>query len=185
VLVNYEKLISEQRHQIVFMPKTPQTYSKTPPKKAKGKKNQPKTQPKPVSITTRKSYWITLTIFTIVLTSVFGYFITMPLTKIAIMLIAVLPLIGFAFYIRFKPSVTTANKRATFIFVGASFIGFSIWAAMVLLLNAANLITQIASALGGDFFAASTLMICLISGAFIGDWISENREQVRIFFKRN
>ena len=167
------------------MPKTSQTYSKTPPKKAKGKKNQPKTQPKPVSITTRKSYWITLTIFTIVLASVFGYSISMPLANIAMMLVAVLLLIGFTFYIRFTPSPTTANKRAIFIFVGASFVGFSIWAAMVLSLNAAKLITQTASALGGDFFAVSTLMICLISGAFIGDWISENREQVRIFFRRN
>ena len=76
------------------MPKPSQTYSKTPPKKAKGKKNQPKTQPKPVSITTRKSYWITLAVFTIVLASVFGYSISMPLANIVMMLVAVLLLIG-------------------------------------------------------------------------------------------
>jgi hypothetical protein len=153
----------------------PKTYPKTQRKKTKRKKLQPKAQSKPVSITTRKSYWITLTLFTIVFASVFGYFINMPLERIVMMLVTVLLLIGFAFYTRFKPSTTTVNKRATFIFVGASFIGFSIWAVTVLSLNATELHTQIASAIGDDFFAITSLMICLILGAFIGDWIGEKR----------
>ena len=144
---------------------------------------QPKTQPKPVSITTRKSYWITLTLITVVFASVFGYFMNMPLENIVMMLATVLLLIGFAFYIRFKPSTTTVNKRATFIFVGASVIGFSIWAVMVLSLNATELHSQIASAIGDNFFAITSLMICLISGAFIGDLIGKKRERISIFLK--
>ena len=155
------------------MPKTAKNYLKTQPKKTKRKKPQPKTQSKPVSITTRKSYWITLTLFTVVFASFFGYFVNMSLERIVMMLVTVLLLIGFAFYIRFKPSTATVNKRALFIFVGASVIGFSIWAVMVLSLNATELQTQIASAIGDDFFAITSLIICLILGAFIGNWIGE------------
>ncbi len=91
----------------------PKTYPKTQPKKTKRKKPQPKTQSKPVSITTRKSYWITLTLFTVVFASVFGYLVNMSLERIVMMLVTVLLLIGFAFYIRFKPSTATVDKRAT------------------------------------------------------------------------
>ncbi len=157
----------------------PKNYPKTQHKKTQRKK----TQPKPVSITTRKSYWITLTISITVFASVFGYFMNLPLENIVMMLVTVLLLIGFAFYIRFKPSTTTANKRATFIFVGASVIGFSIWAVTVLSLNATELHAQVASAIGDGFFAITSLMICLISGAFIGDWIGEKRERISMFLK--
>ena len=163
------------------MPKTSKNYPKTQHKKTKPKKTQPKTQPKPVSITTRKSYWITLTLITTVFASVFGYSVNMPLERIVMMLVTVLLLIGFAVYIRFKPSTTTVNMRATFIFVGASVIGFSIWAVMVLALNATMLHSQVASAIDDDFFATTSLIICLISGAFIGDWIGENRKRKSIF----
>jgi preprotein translocase subunit SecY len=44
---------------------------------------------------------------------------------------------------------------------------------MVLSLNATELQTQIASAIGDDFFAITSLIICLILGAFIGNWIGE------------
>ena len=157
----------------------PKTYPKTKPNKP-----QPKTQSKPVSITTRKSYWITLTLTIIVFASVFGYFMNMPLENIVMMLVTVLLLIGFAVYIRFKPSTITVNKRALFIFVGASVIGFSIWAVTVLSLNATELHTQIASAIGDDFFAITSLMICLILGAFIGDWIGKNRERISVFVNK-
>jgi len=166
-----------------FMPKTSKTYPKPQPKKTKHKKTQPKPQAKPVSITTRKSYWITLTLIITVFASVFGYFMNMPLENIVMMLVTVLLLIGFAVYIRFKPSTTTVNKRATFIFVGASVIGFCILAVILLSLNATELHTQIASAIGDGFFAITSLMICLILGAFIGDWIGEKRERISIFLK--
>lgn len=157
------------------MPKTSKTYPKPQPKKTKRKKPQPKTITNPVSITTRKSYWITLTLFTVVFASVFGYLMNMSLERIVMMLVTVLLLIGFLFYIRFKPSTTTFDKRALFIFVGASIIGFCIWAVMLLSLTATGLQTQIASAIDDYFFVITSLMICLILGAFIGDWIGEKR----------
>jgi len=107
----------------------------------------------------------------------------MSLERIVMMLVTVLLLIGFAVYIRFKPSTATADKRAIFIFVGASVIGFCIWAIIVLSLNSTELHTQIASAIGDSFFAITSLMICLILGAFIGDWIGEKRERISIFLK--
>jgi lysylphosphatidylglycerol synthetase-like protein (DUF2156 family) len=161
----------------------PKTYPKTQPKKTRRKKPLPKTKSKPVNITTRKSYWITLTLVITVFASVFGYFMSMSLENIVMMLVTVLLLIGFAVYIRFKPSTTTVDKRALFMFVGASVIGFGIWAVILLSLSATELHTQIASAIGNGFFTITSLMICLILGAFIGDWIGERRERISIFLK--
>jgi len=158
----------------------PKTYPKTQHKKTKPKKTQPKTQSKPVNITTRKSYWITLTSSTIVFTLAYGYLMKISLEKEAMIFGALLLLIGFAFYLAFKPSANY-NKRATFIFVGASIIGFSIWALMVLSFDATGIHSQIASSIGDDFFALTSLMICLISGAFIGDLIGKNRKAIELF----
>ncbi len=157
------------------MPKT-NKYAKKQPKKTKPKKPQPK----PVSITTRKSYWATLTALTVVFASAYGYIINMPLESIVMMLATVLLLIGFACYIRFTPFTATANKRATFIFVGACVIGFSIWATMILILSTPMIRPPAASAIG-NFFVTTSLIICLISGAFIGDLIGKHRESLNHF----
>lgn len=159
-----------------FMPKKAKTYPKN-----KTKKTQRKAQLKPVSITTRKSYWVTLTFSIIVLVFALGYFESMSTENIAMMLATVLMLIGFVFYLRFTPSYSTVNKRATFIFVGASIIGFCIWAAAVLSLNATILHPQVAAAISDSFFATTSLIICLISGAFIGDLIDKNKERITFF----
>jgi len=161
----------------------PKTYPKTQPKKTKPKKTHPKAQPKPVSLMTRKSYWITLTLIILVFTFAYGYLMKISLEKEALILGSLLLLIGFAFYMGFKPS-TSYNKRATFIFVGASIVGFCIWAVMVLSLNATGIHSQIASSIGNNFFAITSLMICLISGAFIGDLIGKNRERISIFVNK-
>ena len=96
---------------------------------------------------------------------------------------SVLVMIGFAFYIGFKPSSLTATKRASFIFVGASVIGFCIWAAMVLSLNATGLQSQIANSIGDRFFAVTSLIICLILGAFIGDLIGKKEKLIFVLNK--
>jgi ABC-type antimicrobial peptide transport system permease subunit len=100
--------------------------------------------------------------------------------KEALILGSILLVIGFAFYIGFKPS-ESYSKRATFIFVGASIVGFSIWAVMVLSFNATGIHSQIASSIGDDFFAITSLIICLILGAFIGDLIGKNRKAIELF----
>ncbi len=43
-------------------------------------------------------------------------------------------------------------------------------------LTATGINTQIANSIGEDFFAVTTLIICLIIGAFIGDLMGKNKE---------
>jgi hypothetical protein len=156
----------------------PKTYPKSQSKKSKSKKM--KTQPKPASLTTRKSYWVTLVTIVLVFSFVYGYLMKISLEKEALILGSILSIICFAFYIGFKPS-TNYSKRATFIFVGASIVGFSLWTIMVLSLNAIGMQSQITDSIGEDFFAITSLMICLIIGAFVGDLIGKNRENLNIF----
>ncbi len=155
----------------------PKTYPKAHPKKGKLKKNPPKAQLKQASILKSKFYWITLTTIIIVFTVAYGVLTQIPLEKELLMLGAILSVLGFAFYIGFR-NVIGYNKRATFIFVGASIVGFSIWVAIVLSFNAAGIISQIANSIGEEFFSATTLTICLVLGAFIGDLIGKNKEPV-------
>jgi cation transport ATPase len=157
----------------------PKTYPKNQPKKAKPKKTQPKAQPKPVSITSSKLYWITLTVVMVVFGAVYGYSMKVAVAAIGMLLASVLFMIGFAFYLKFKPSTLKSSSRATFIFVGASVIGFSIWATLMLLSNATGLWPRIASSIGDNFFAVTSLIICLISGAFIGDLVGINKDRIR------
>jgi hypothetical protein len=158
----------------------PKTYPKTYPKKTKPKKTKFKDQPKPVSLVKRKSYWITLTLFMLVFTIVFGYAMKISAEGEALILGTIFSIIAFAFYIGFKPSIKY-DKRATFMFVGASIVGFCIWAAMVLSLGAAGILLQIVNLVGTSFFSITSLTICLIAGAFIGDLIGKNKEGLRLF----
>ena len=116
----------------------------------------------------------------LVFTIAFGYLMQISLGKELLMLGSIFSVIGFAFYIGFKPS-ENYNKRATFFFAGASIVGFSIWAVMVLSLNVSGVLIQIANSIGDSFFAITSLIICLIVGAFIGDLIGKKRETVGLF----
>jgi hypothetical protein len=159
------------------MPKTPKTYPKPHSKdqrKTRPKEKQSKAQPKPVSLLKSKYYWIFLSLIILVFAIVYGYLTQMSLGKELLMLGSIFMVIGFAFYIGFKPS-ESYNKRSTFIFVGVSIVGFSIWAVMVLSFNATGFLMQISSLIGIDFFAITSLIICLVLGAFIGDLIGKNR----------
>jgi len=158
----------------------PKTYPKTHPKKTKPKKNQPKAQSKPFSLMKSKTYWITVALIILIFTVAYGYFMQISVGKELLILGSVFSVMGFAFYIGFIPCASY-NKRVTFFFVGASIVGFSIWAVMVLFFNATGIITQISSSIGIDFFAITSLIICLVLGAFIGDLIGKNREAVGLF----
>ena len=116
----------------------------------------------------------------LVFTLALGFLMQISVGKELLMLGSIFSVIGFAFYIGFKPS-TNYNKRATFIFAGASIVGFSIWAVMVLSLNVSGVLIQIAYSIGDSFFAVTSLIICLIAGAFIGDLIGKNRETIGLF----
>ncbi|MGO8805166.1 MAG: hypothetical protein ACLQO7_00980 [Candidatus Bathyarchaeia archaeon] len=160
----------------------PKTYPKNHPKKTDSKiKN--KVQPKTTSITSSKTYWLMLTVTMVVFGSVYGYTMKVAAAGIGLLLGSVLFIIGFAYYLKFTSSSLKISSRATFLFVGASVIGFCIWAAIVLFSNATGLRVQIASSIGNNFFATTTLIICLISGAFIGDVIGKNKEKISLFFE--
>ena len=157
----------------------PKTYPKTHPKNAKSKKNKFKDQPKPVSLMKSKTYWIALTLIMVVFTFAYGFLTNISFEKEALILGSILAVIGLAFSLGFKPS--SYNKKATYIFVGASVIGFGIWAAIVLSFNATGINSQIATSIGVDFFAVTSLIICLTAGAFIGDLMGKNREKIVLF----
>jgi cation transport ATPase len=160
----------------------PKTNPKTQPKKSK-MKTKNKAEPKPVSITSSKTYWITLTIIMVIFGSVYGYMKKVPADAIALLIATVLMVIGFAFYLKFKSSLQKNNSRAVFLFVGASVIGFLIWVALVLFWGAAGLWVQISGSIGDNFFAITSMIICLICGAFIGDEIGDNKEKISLFFE--
>ncbi|MGD0450388.1 MAG: hypothetical protein ABSA79_04940 [Candidatus Bathyarchaeia archaeon] len=154
----------------------PKTYPKTQPKKTKSKKTKFKDQPKPVSLMKSKTYWTALTLIMVVFTFAYGFLTNISFEKEVMILGSILAVIGLAFSLGFKPS--SYNKKATFIFVGASIIGFGIWAVIVLSFNGTGINSQIAGSIGLDFFAVTSLIICLALGAFIGDLIGKNREKI-------
>ena len=165
------------------MPKPLKTKPKTYPKK-QHKKIKPKVQPKPVSITTSKFYWISLT--TIIVIAILGYgFLTgVALQKIALILITLLSVIALAWYIRVKPSTMITKLRAAYMFLGAAVIGFSIWAVTVVVLGATGLGMQVSNSFGDQLFIITSQVIYFVIGAFIGDWISINRNSITAFFFR-
>jgi hypothetical protein len=157
----------------------PKNYQKAKPEKSKLNKNPLKTQPTPVNLLKRKSYWITLAITTLAFSFVYGFLMQISLEREALIVGSILSVIGLAFYVGFI-SPTNYSKRAVFLSAGASIIGFSIWAALVLSLNTVALQLQITRSIGEDLFAITSLVICLVAGAFIGDLIGKNAERIGI-----
>jgi FtsH-binding integral membrane protein len=150
------------------MPKLQKTRSKS-----KTKAQTKKVEPEPASITTKKSYWISLLLFTAIAVSLAAYAINLAWLNIAVLTVTVVVLIGFIGYIRVTPSTMPVSRRATFLFVGASVIGFCIWTAIILVFNTTGFTVQVAEVLGGHFFIVTSFVICLTSGALIGDLISK------------
>jgi len=105
------------------------------------------------------------------------------LGKELLILGSILSILGLAFYVGFKSS-EGYDKRATFFFVGASIVGFGIWAVMVLSFMATGVISLISSSVGVDLFAITSLIICLILGALIGDLIGKNRETISLYAEK-
>ena len=163
------------------MPKPPKTKPKTYPK-IQPKKIKPKVQPKPVSITTSKFYWISLT--TIIVIAVLGYgFLTgVAMQKIVLIMLTLFSVIALAWYIRVKPSTMPTKLRATYMFVGAAVVGFSIWAVTIVVLGATGLGMQVSNLLGDQLFIITSQVIFFVAGAFIGEWVGLNRTSISSFF---
>ncbi len=149
--------------------------TKSRPKKKKIKPKD-KAKPEPPGFTTKKSYWITLTAMFTVVSAVFGWVQRFDLPQTSLLVVTVAVVIGTVGFIRVSPSTLPFSKRATFVFVGASVIGFGIWAAFALVV-----VPQI-GALVDEFVILTSLTICLAVGALIGELIGRNRKvQERLF----
>jgi len=160
----------------------PKTYPKVQSKKNKQKKHL-KDQPKQINLLKSKYYWVTITTAILVFAVVVGFLVQISLGKELLILGSILSILGLAFYVGFKSS-EGYDKRATFFFVGASIVGFGIWAVMVLSFMATGVISLISSSVGVDLFALTSLIICLILGALIGDLIGKNRETISLYAEK-
>jgi cation transport ATPase len=154
--------------------KQPKPNSKNQ-RKTKPKEKQSKAQPASASIIKSKNYWIFLSILILVFTIVFGFLAQISVGKELLILGSVFAIIGFAFYLAFKPAATD-KRRIAFILIGVSIIGFSIWAITVLYLNLTGSLIKIENSVGDTFFSVTSLIICLAIGAFVGDLIHKNMD---------
>jgi hypothetical protein len=137
-------------------------------------RNKSKIKSEPANITTSKFYWIGLIIFTVIAILAVGIFSSIAVQKLALIMVTVLFVLAFAWQLRVKQSDLTAKTRATYIFVGAAVIGYSIWAIMVILLAATGFGIQLGNILGDQLFIAASQIIFLVVGGFIGDYLSTN-----------
>jgi len=138
------------------------------------------TQPETPGITTKKSYWIMLTVFIGILFSVACYLMTFPVEIIVVLTFSMMFLISLIGYVRLTPSNLSKSKRGTFLFVGASVIGFGIWAIIITILIYT---TGLATAFVNQLFILTSLIICLTLGAFIGELMGKISRIQNFFFK--
>jgi 4-amino-4-deoxy-L-arabinose transferase-like glycosyltransferase len=164
----------------IFMPKA-SSSSKTKAKNKNSLKAKRAAQPKTPDITTKKSYWLMLTVFIVIIFSVAGYILKFAIVDLIVLMISIVLLIGLIGYVRISPSNLSASRRGTFLFVGASIIGFGIWAIiMLILMNTGTIDTLFGS---NVFYILPSLIICLTAGAFIGELMGKNGRVQQFFFK--
>lgn len=115
-------------------------------------------------------WWKSLWIATLVLTmasGAIGFFLHIPLERVAFLLFLTFFCIGIAYYIRDKPS--TKVNRALYILLGITPLGFILSVVYAFFIG-----SHVTGGLGGWFNIMVTIGI-LIAGAFIGDWIGKKR----------
>jgi hypothetical protein len=151
----------------------PKLRPKIQPKNGKNQK-KPTLTSEPVSITKSKFYWIAIAVITILAGLGYGIVANIGIAQLGLILTTVLSVIGIAAYVRLKPSVLSAKTRATYLFVGAAVIGFSIWVSMVITLAVSGLGAQSPSFFGSQLFIVASQIIFLAIGAFIGEYLSTN-----------
>jgi FtsH-binding integral membrane protein len=137
-----------------------------------------KAQTQTPGITANKSYWLVLAVLFAVVSTVFGATMGLTISQTVILVITIVLLIGVIGFIRVTPSNLSLSKRATFLFAGASIIGFSIWAAITL----SGLMTPVAQESGEVFTAVTSFAICLTVGVLIGEMLGRSKKiQDRLF----
>jgi len=117
-----------------------------------------------------KPLWIYLLLSTIALGVVNYFLFHIPLERVAGGLALTFLMIGFAYYIRIRPSRKV--NRGVYIFLGFSPIGFGLW-----LLYVYSGISGFLTTLGplGALVSMLLFPIPYIIGMFIGDWIGKRR----------
>jgi hypothetical protein len=121
-------------------------------------------------------WWTPLWIFTIIVAIVFGvasfFLLGIPLASAVGGVTATLLCIGFAYYIRVRPSMRI--NRAVYILIGITPIGIILWFICSFILNRV-IITSASGTL--PLFLASGA-VCIGVGALIGDWIGKRRNYI-------
>lgn len=116
-----------------------------------------------------KPLWIAVLLTTIA-SGVAGYFLLhVPLERTAGGVALTFLMIGFAYYIRIRPS--KKMNRGLYILLGISPIGFSLWIVYALSGIGRFLTTH----LGPEASLIVGFTVPYIIGAFIGDWIGRRR----------
>jgi hypothetical protein len=160
------------------MPKQSKTKAQS---KAKSQtKTKQKPQPETPGLTTNKWYWIMLTIVMVAVFSVASYLVDFRLEQIVVLMFAIALLIGLIGYVRITPSNLPMSKRATFLFIGASVIGFGSWAIIIFVALTTGLIENLNVT---SFYVLPSFIISMIIGAFIGEMLGKNSRIQLLFFK--
>jgi hypothetical protein len=123
--------------------------------------------------------WIILTVASVILLILNGYFLSIPIERTALALAIFLSASAIAFYIRIRPSAS--GNRIFFMTVGAGVIGFLIWGLFFLLYNVSALrwyIIRVSGNLAFNILLLTTLIICWVIGGLIGDWFGKRRDYV-------
>lgn len=155
------------------MPKSTKKYTK------QKKKSKQRVEPETSNITTKRSYWIVLVTLLAVISVVFGTVMGFDMLQTTVLAATVIVVIGVVGLIRVCKSQLSLSKRATFIVVGASFIGFGTWAAIIL--SGIAVIVQ-----SQGLYVVTSLLICLAIGALIGDMLGRNKKiQEKLFLDIN
>ncbi|MDR0318767.1 MAG: hypothetical protein LBI09_01880 [Nitrososphaerota archaeon] len=163
------------------MSKSPKSKTKTKSKAKTQLKAKQTAQSENSSITTKKSYWVMLSVVMVAVFSVAGYLLEFAMVDLVFLMFAIVLLIGLIGYVRVTPSNLSKSKRGTFLFVGASVIGFGIWAIIMLILTNTGSIETVFG--NNPFFLYPSLIICLIVGAFIGELMGKNSRIQHFLFK--
>jgi hypothetical protein len=152
--------------------------SKVRPKQKTKPKPKGKPEPETPSFTAKKSYWIILTAMFVVISAVFGVLFGLGYAKTAMLAATVAVLIGIVGFIRISPSELSISKRATFVFVGASIIGFGIWAVIALVFMPVIVALDV-------FFVVTSLVVCLAIGGLGGELLGRIRRVQERLFSQN
>jgi hypothetical protein len=160
------------------MPK--QSKTKVQSKAKSQTKTKPKSQPETLGLTTNKWYWIMLTVVMVAVFSVASYLLEFRLEQIVVLMFTIALLIGLIGYVRITPSKLSVSKRATFLFIGASVIGFGSWAIIIFVAITAGFIEGINVE---SFYVLPSFIISMIIGAFIGELLGKNSRIQFLFFK--